>query len=103
MKRMMLVPAFIFIAVIFGQSVYAQERSAVSSPTTSDNVRLAPASLPGKGLAQHDFFYAGEGREQRMYIVRKGAIVWSYAMPDAKGEISDCRTLVSRSLEKEFQ
>jgi outer membrane protein assembly factor BamB len=89
MKRMMSVPVFMFIAVIFGQPVFAQEKSAVSSPTTSDNVRLAPTSLPGKGLAQHDFFYAGEGREQRMYIVRKGAIVWSYTRPDAKGEISD--------------
>ena len=89
MKRMRSVPVFMFIAVIFGQPVYAQEKSAVSSPTTSDNVRLAPTSLPGKGLAQHDFFYAGEGREQRMYIVRKGAIVWSYTRPDAKGEISD--------------
>jgi Mal s 1 allergenic protein-like len=89
MKRMMSVPVFMFIAVIFGQPVYAQERSGVSSPTTSDNVSLAPASLPGKGLAQHDFFYAGEGKEQRMYIVRKGAIVWSYIRPDAKGEISD--------------
>ena len=89
MKRMMSVPVFMFIAVTFGQPVYSQEKSAVSSPTTSDNVRLAPASLPGKGLAQHDFFYAGEGREQRMYIVRKGAIVWSYTITDAKGEISD--------------
>lgn len=44
--------------------------------------------LPGKGLAQHDFFYAGEAQEEQMFIVRKGEITWSYTHP-AKGEISD--------------
>jgi hypothetical protein len=44
--------------------------------------------LPGKGLAQHDFFYAGESKQERMSIVRGGEIVWSYTHPP-KGEISD--------------
>lgn len=48
----------------------------------------APAVLPGRGLAQHDFFYAGEAKEERMFIVRKGEVVWSYTHP-GKGEISD--------------
>ena len=48
----------------------------------------APAVLPGEGLAQHDFFYAGEAKEERMFIVRGGQIVWSYTHP-GKGEISD--------------
>jgi outer membrane protein assembly factor BamB len=68
---------------------HAQEKSTVSAPAAGNNMPLAPAVLPGKALAQHDFLYAGEGKEQRMYIVRKGAIVWSYSNPDAKGEISD--------------
>jgi len=38
----------------------------------------APSVLPGKGLAQHDFFFAGEAKEERMVIVRNGAVVWSY-------------------------
>ena len=46
------------------------------------------ARLSGKGLAEHDFFYAGEGRQERMFIVRHGAVVWSYTHP-GKGEISD--------------
>jgi len=50
---------------------------------------LAPAALPGAGLAQHDFFYAGEAKTEDMYIVRKGAIVWSYHVPGGKPEISD--------------
>jgi hypothetical protein len=47
-----------------------------------------PDSLPGKGLAEHDFFYAGEAKEERMFIVRKGEVVWSYTHP-GRGEISD--------------
>ena len=48
----------------------------------------APAVLPGRGLAQHDFFYAGEAKAERMSIVRGGKIVWSYTHP-GQGEISD--------------
>jgi hypothetical protein len=50
---------------------------------------MAPAVLPGKGLAQHDFFYAGEQKQQWMFIVRKGKVAWSYSVPDSRGEISD--------------
>jgi hypothetical protein len=48
-----------------------------------------PAVLPGKGLAQHDFFYAGEAKTQDMYLVRKGKVVWEFHDPAGKGEISD--------------
>jgi hypothetical protein len=51
-------------------------------------VSYAPAVLPGKGLAQHDFLYAGEGHEERMFIVRGGEVVWSYTHP-GRGEISE--------------
>ena len=48
--------------------------------------RLSPAVLPGKGLGQHDFLYAGEWdtrkpEKQSLFIVRGGRIVWSYSMP----------------------
>ena len=49
----------------------------------------APEALPGKGLAQQDFLYAGEAKERRMFIVRKGKVVWTYDDPSGKGEISD--------------
>ncbi len=49
----------------------------------------ATAPLPGKGLAQHDFLYAGESHDRNIYIVRGGKIVWSYSDPAGKGEISD--------------
>ena len=48
----------------------------------------APAVLPGQGLAQHDFFYAGEAKIERMLMVRGGKIVWDYTHP-GRGEISD--------------
>ncbi|HEY0785298.1 MAG TPA: hypothetical protein VGD62_05455, partial [Acidobacteriaceae bacterium] len=40
-------------------------------------------------LDQHDFFYAGESGNRRMYLVRRGRIAWSYDDPGGKGEISD--------------
>jgi outer membrane protein assembly factor BamB len=48
----------------------------------------APAALPGKGLSQHSFLYAGESKRERLFIVRDGVIAWSYEHP-GKGEISD--------------
>ena len=50
---------------------------------------LPSPSLPGKGLAQHDFLYAGESPDRKIFIVRQGRIVWSYDDPTGKGEISD--------------
>ncbi len=48
-----------------------------------------PADLSGNGLAQHDFFYAGEAKTRDMYIVRGGKVVWAYHDSSGKGEISD--------------
>ena len=50
---------------------------------------MAPAVLPGNGLAQHDFLFSGEAKDRRVFIVRKGEIVWTYDDPAGKGEISD--------------
>ena len=70
-------------AVAMGMCQFAM---AQGQPAT---IPAAPEILPGKGLAEHDFFYAGESRERKMYIVRKGAVVWSYDDPKGRGEISD--------------
>lgn len=37
----------------------------------------------------HDFFYAGESKRLRMFIVKGDSITWSYEYKDGKGEISD--------------
>ena len=47
-----------------------------------------PEVLPRKGLAEHDFFYAGEGKEEKLFIVRDGKVAWSHTH-DGRGEISD--------------
>ncbi len=59
----------------------------VASPV--EDKLVAPLVLPGKGLAQFDFFYAGEAKARNMYIVRNGKITWSYIDTVGKGEISD--------------
>src|SRR5450432_2275412 len=56
-------------------------------------VPAAAAALQGGGLAQRDFFYAGEQKSRNMYIVRKGQVVWSYLDADGRGEISDATVL----------
>lgn len=68
----------------FTMLAHAQDQPAA----IATNPPAAPAVLPGKGLAEHDFFYAGESKEERMYIVRGGKIAWTYTHP-AQGEISD--------------
>ena len=65
------------------------EDAKPAAPQWPDPNPPAPAVLPGGGLAQHDFFYAGEAKTRDMFIVRKGAIAWSYHDADGKGEISD--------------
>ncbi len=54
--------------------------------------------LPGKGLAQHDFLYAGESKNRRAFIVRKGRVVWTYDDPAGRGEISDAVLLSNGNL-----
>jgi hypothetical protein len=49
----------------------------------------SPTKLPGGGMAQHDFLYAGESHQRQIFIVRQGKIAWSYDDPAGKGEISD--------------
>ena len=55
----------------------------------------SPAVLPGRGLAQHPFLYAGEWNypnpDQSMFILREGKVAWSYAIPlkNAANEIQE--------------
>ncbi len=62
--------------------LFAASLSAQDAP-------MAPADLPGKGLAQHEFFYAGEQKQHQMFIVKHGRVAWSYVDANNKGEISD--------------
>jgi outer membrane protein assembly factor BamB len=78
MKQLLL--ACLSIALGFLPAMAAQQPASAAP--------RAPEILPGKGLAEHDFFYAGEAKDERMFIVKRGQIVWSYSHP-GRGEISD--------------
>ena len=40
-------------------------------------------------LARHNFFYAGQSKQRRMFIVKDGQLSWSYQDQLQRGEISD--------------
>jgi len=61
--------------------------------TVQTTAPSTPAQLPGRGVVQHDFMYAGESHQRRIFIVRHGEIVWSYEDLAGKGEISDATLL----------
>ena len=81
-----LVSALSFIPIASIQSQAAESAGA------------APQLLPGNGLAQHDFLYAGESKNRRAFIVKKGKVVWSYDDPAGRGEISDAVLLSNGNL-----
>lgn len=87
--KIFLVPAFALTASL----TFAQQTSSTSSAIKApDTVRMSPINLPGNGLKQHNFFYAGENSVLSMYIIENGKITWSYTHP-GKGEISDATLL----------
>ena len=49
----------------------------------------ARCQAPDESLGRHDFLYAGESKERRIFLVRGGRVVWSYDEPAGRGEISD--------------
>ena len=40
-------------------------------------------------LSRHDFFYAGQSKQRRMFMVKEGQVAWSYRDALKRGEISD--------------
>lgn len=77
---------FAMILTLAGLAGAAQKKKGEGK---ADIRPAAPQVLPGKGLAEHDFFYAGEAKDRKMFIVRQGKVVWEYDDPQGRGEISD--------------
>ena len=50
--------------------------------TATNAVSYAPATLLGNSLAQHDFFYVGKAKDERLFIVRHSHIVCSHTRDD---------------------
>src|SRR5262249_2403051 len=60
-----------------------------AAPAAAADTPWGPEKLPGRGIGQHGFLYAGEGGGgMHIYIVRGGQGIWSYTHP-GKREISD--------------
>ena len=55
----------------------------------SCGLQQVAAQAPNRGLERHDFFYAGERIQHKMYKVKNGKVIWEYFDPNGKGEISD--------------
>jgi hypothetical protein len=76
--------------------------AAAVQTVSAQHSEVLPKSLPGKGLKQHPFLYCGEWqrrslRDQTMYIVRQGKIVWSYTNPK-EGEFGDCTRIANGNI-----
>ena len=48
-----------------------------------------PATAVDESLSRHDFFYAGQSKQRRMFVVKDGQVSWSYKDQLNRGEISD--------------
>ena len=74
--------AFGVVGIALGASTALGQVQQAAPPTPTS---YSPATLPGKGLAQHPFLYAGESDyrkpEQTMFIVRDGRVQWTYSIP----------------------
>ena len=86
-------PLFLFASLLLtGFSALCAETNAPAAKV----LPKAPAVMPGKGIKQHPFLYAGEWDtrkpfKQSMFIVRNGKVVWQYSHPlrNAAGGIQE--------------
>lgn len=78
-----------WVACILIWSANENKLSLQTIRVVNDSTEVyAPVSLPGKGLHEHSFLYAGEWdirnnmtNLQTIHVVRGGKIVWSYGFP----------------------
>ena len=70
------------VLLAFRAAIVPAQSPAQNAPVS----RAAPEI--SRELRRHDFFYAGESKAERMFIVRGGRVAWTYTHP-GKGEISD--------------
>ena len=90
-KTLIVLGTFFCLALFSGLNNQILAQSGAVKPLTQ-------AILPGKGLAQFDFFYAGEAKDRNMYIVLDGKIAWSYIDTLGRGEISDAVLMTSGNI-----
>ncbi|HEY1896674.1 MAG TPA: PQQ-binding-like beta-propeller repeat protein [Terracidiphilus sp.] len=77
------------LALLLAATCFVLHSSSLRSQSSSAPASDAPRTMaPDTSLARHDFFYAGEAKQERMFIIRKGQVEWSCTYP-GQGEISD--------------
>jgi len=90
------------MAIVVGCLLAARAAAQTTQPAIpAARPTTLPAVLPGNGLMQHPFFYAGEWDHrkpvQTMFVVRDGRVVWSWSIPSKDGkndsEFSDATML----------
>jgi len=88
----------VILTISFALSSSAQTKDTTNTaPRPSRPAARAPVPdvLPGKGLAQHDFLYAGEWDTrkdtQTIFRIQKGKVVWTWSIPikDHNGQLSE--------------
>src|ERR1043165_2981202 len=82
---------FITLACVLNLLTFSASNAAEAKSAQS-------MALPGRGLAQNDFLYAGESKNRRAFIIRNGQVLWSYDDPAGRGEISDAVLLSNGNL-----
>ena len=92
----------IALLAVLASAAGAPAADPAAAAPTSIVAPTSPAVLPGRGLAEHDFLYAGEWDtrkpRQSMFLVRGGKVVWSYSIalhpaPGANQEFDDATLL----------
>ena len=79
----------------------AAKKEKKGPPAAKFDKPQAPETLPGKGLAEHDFIvmgYQSSRDEKGIRIVKGGQVTWSYYDPEAKGAYSDATLLPNGNL-----
>ena len=61
----------------------------LSREEMAKEAEVALPAVANEGLSRHDFFYAGERPDQKMYMVKGGKVTWEFDDPKGNGEISD--------------
>lgn len=70
-------------------TLFRTASAAIICMAASLSIQTCYAQATNRGLERHDFFYAGERVQHKMYKVKDGKVIWEYFDPSGKGEISD--------------
>lgn len=94
---------FVFCSI--GLAMAAITRAPAATATTASKPEpsaaastypVPPATLPGRGLAQHDFLFTGEWDTRKplatLFLIRGGKVAWTYQIPtkdESNGQLSE--------------